>query len=61
MGEVPGVSGGGGRGPGGTMEVLTLAIVCRSNIELRGLSWGLRGVVIFVDQSRDDGSSADGS
>ena len=27
-GDVPGVSAGGGRGPGGTMEVLTLAVVC---------------------------------
>jgi hypothetical protein len=36
--------------------------VSRSNIELRGLSWGyagLRGVVIFVDHSHDDGFSAD--
>jgi hypothetical protein len=34
----------------------------RSNIELRGLSWGyagLGGVVIFVDYSHDDGFSAD--
>ena len=27
--DVPGVSVGGGRGPGGTMEVLTLTIACR--------------------------------
>ena len=27
-GDVPGVSGSGGQGPGGTMEVLTLTIAC---------------------------------
>jgi hypothetical protein len=28
-GDVPGVSAGGGQGPGGTMEVPTLTIFCR--------------------------------
>jgi hypothetical protein len=40
---------------------LSPATLYSSNIELRGLSWGLRGLVIFVDQSRDDGFSADRS
>jgi hypothetical protein len=35
--------------------------VYRSNIELRCLSRGLRGLVIFVDYSRNDRFSADGS
>lgn len=34
--------------------------VCRPNIELRVSQLGLRGVVILVDYSSNDGSSADG-